>query len=444
MTVSVETLNGLERKVTVSVPSEKIEKEVTLRLRNVAPKAKINGFRPGKVKPTVIRQRFSDSIRQEVARDMVQSTLFEALQTENLVPAGAPEIVPEHVVAGDDFVYSATFEVFPDITVHELTESDEVTLITAQVTDSDLDDMIERLRHQNKEYHDVSRPVKQDDKVSIDFIGFLGDEAFEGGSAEGYELVIGSGSMIPGFEEALLGAEIGKQTQINLTFPEDYGHKPLAGKDARFDVTVNSIKEGRLPEVNEAFAEKFNIKSGDVAALKKEIKENMVRELERRVSSMNRTAAFDKLLEKNKFDVPLVMINQEIENLKHEMYHQLFGHEHSDNEKIPDFPRVLFEDKARHRVQLGLLFSEYVKKHDITVESAHVDAMIEKLSSAYENPDELRDWYAASAERRAEIEALVMEDVVSRRIVESAVCVEKAKTYDQVVNPEKNKEDKGA
>lgn len=439
MSVSVETLNGLERKVTVSVPSEKIEEEVNLRLRNFAPKAKIHGFRAGKVPANVIKQRFSDSIRQEVARDMVQSTLFEALTANNLNPAGSPTVEPEQVELGKDFRYSATFEVYPEIVANELDEGQEVELIRADVTDSDLNNMLDNLRSQNKTWHPVTRAVSTDDKIVMNFTGFLDGTAFDGGSAENYELVIGSGSMIPGFEDGLVGAVIDTPLDINVNFPDDYGHKELAGKKATFNVTVLSIMEGRLPELDAAFAEKFNIKDGDVDTLKKDIKENMVRELERRVSSMNRGIVFDKLLEKNKFDVPAALVDQEIEHLKHEMYHQIFGHDHSDDEKIPDFPRALFEEKARHRVQLGLLFSEYVKKHSIVVEKARVDAMIEKLASAYEDPEELKSWYKESTERRSEIEALVMEDVVSEKILEQAKTIDKKMTYEEVVNPEKNK-----
>lgn len=439
MSVSVETLNGLERKVTVSVPSEKIEEEVNLRLRNFAPKAKIHGFRAGKVPANVIRQRFSDSIRQEVARDMVQSTLYEALKANELNPAGSPTVEPEQVELGKDFRYSATFEVYPEIDANELNEGQELELIQADVTDADLNNMLDNLRAQHKEWNPVSRAVRTDDKVVMNFTGFLGDEEFEGGSAENYELVIGSGSMIPGFEDGLIGAEVDTPLEINVSFPDDYGHKELAGKKATFKVNVLSVMEGRLPELDAAFAEKFNIKDGGVEALKKDIKENMVRELERRVSSMNRGIIFDKLLEKNKFDLPSALVDQEIEHLKHEMYHQIFGHDHSEDEKIPDFPRALFEEKARHRVQLGLLFSEYVKKHSIVVEKARVDAMIEKLASAYEDPEELRSWYKESTERRSEIEALVMEDVVSEKIIEQAKTIQKKMTYEEVVNPEKNK-----
>lgn len=443
MQVSVETLNGLERKVTVLVPSEKIENEVQSRLRNLTPKAKIHGFRAGKVPPHVIKQRYSDSVRQEVARDMVQPTLFEALKKENLMPAGAPEIEPELVAAGQDFKYTAAFEVYPEVHANELDENQEIEIIRAEVTDKDLENMLDNLRSQNKDWQDASRPVATGDKVVIDFKGFLNGEAFDGGSAEGYELIIGSGSMIPGFEDGLIGAEKGKKTEIKVNFPADYGHKELAGKEATFEINVVKVLEGVLPELDAKFAEKFNIKDGGVEALKKDIKENMVRELERRVSSMNRGVVFDKLLEKNTFDLPSVLLDQEIEHLKHEMYHQIFGHDHSDNEKIPDFPRELFEEKARHRVQLGLLFAEYVKKHGIVAEKARVDAMIEKMATAYEDPEELRSWYQDSTERRAEIEALVMEEVVADKILERAKTIEKSMTYDQVVNPEKDKKEKG-
>jgi trigger factor len=426
MAVSVETLNGLERKVTVSVPTEKIEEEVGLRLKSLVPKVKIHGFRPGKVPLNVVKQRYSDGVRQEVARDMVQPTLFEALKENQLVPASAPSVEPGKIESGKDFKYTAVFEIYPEIKINELTKDDKVEIGFSEVNDSDIEKMLESLREQNKEWHEVSRAVKMGDKVLIDFRGFLGDEAFEGGSAENYEVVLGSNSMIPGFEEGIVGAKVDKQITIDVKFPADYGHKDLAGKDAKFEVTVKKVMEGKLPELDDAFAEKFNIKEGGIEALKTDIKSNMARELDRRLSSMNREKIFDKLLEKNTFDVPSALIDQEIEHLKHEMYHRIYGHEHSDNEKIPDFPRALFEEQARRRVKLGLLFSEYVKHHELNVD-----------------PDELKNWYKESKERRAEVEALVMEEVVSEKILESAKTTKKTLSYDQVINP-RTDEEKGA
>jgi len=443
MQVSVETLNGLERKVTVSVPTEKVEEEVSLRLRSLARKAKVDGYRPGKVPLSVVQKRFSDSVRQEVARDMVQSTLFEALKNNELIPAGYPNVEPEQIESGKDFKYTAVFEVFPEFEVNELNQA-EVDVVEAEVKDSDVDDMLEKLREQNKEWHDVSRAVAKGDKAVIDFEGFLADVPFEGGRASDYEIVIGSASMIPGFEEGLIGGEKDKPFDIKVNFPDDYNHKELAGKEATFKISVKQVMEGKLPKLDAVFAEKFNIKEGGVDALKKDIKENMVRELERKLSSMNREKIFDKLLEKNKFDLPISMVDQEIEHLKHEMFHRLFGQEHKENEQIPDFPRALFEDQAKRRVQLGLLFSEYVKKHELVAGKERVDAMIEKFASAYETPEELRAWYQGNKERLAEIEALVMEELVSEKIIEDAKVTHKKMKYDAVMNPKKDNAEKGA
>jgi len=440
MQVSVETLEGLERKVIVSVPTEKVEEEVGLRLKNLARKVKMDGFRPGKVPFSLVLKRYSDSVREEVARDMVQSTLYEALKNNELTPAGAPFIEPLEVVAGKDFKYSALFEIYPKITIKELNKA-KVDIVHASVKDTDLTTMIEQLREQNKDWKDVSRAVAKGDKIVIDFEGFLNDKPFDGGTAKDYELDVGSGSMIPGFEDGLVGAQIDKPFDLKIKFPEDYGHQELAGKDTVFKVTVKSVKEGQLPELNEAFAAKFNIKEGGMDALKKDIKQNMERELERRVGSMNRENTFDKLLEINKFDLPKALIDQEIENLKHEMYHRVFGHEHSDNEKIPDFPRNLFEENATRRVHLGLLFAEYVKMHELVVDNSRVDGMIEKFATAYEKPDELRSWYKGNKERLAEIEALVLEEMVAEQILKDATEVKKTLDYQAVMNPKKDQED---
>ncbi len=442
MQVSVETLKGLERKVTVSVPTEKVEEEVSLRLKNLARKVKVDGFRPGKVPQHVVDSRYSDSVREEVAREMVQSTLFEALQKNELIPAGFPTVEPEQIEKGKDFKYTATFEILPVFEIAELNQA-PVELTKSEVTDKDVKDMLDKLREQNKEWHEVSHAVKKGDKVVIDFEGFLDGTPFDGGTAQGHELVIGSGAMIPGFEDGIIGGKKDKPFDINVKFPEDYGHKELAGKETTFKITIQKVLSGKLPELDDEFAIKFNIKKGGVDALTKDIKENMTRELERRVSMMNREKLFDKLMEVNTIDLPLALIDKEIEHLKHDMYHRLFGHEHHENEQIPDFPRELFEEQAKRRVHLGLLFSEYVKKHNIVADKDKVNAMIEKFASAYESPDELRNWYQSSKEHMAEIEALVMEDMVADKISADAKLKYKTMDYDSVMNPKKGTENKG-
>lgn len=435
MSVSVETLNGLERKITVLVPTDQIEEEVGSRLKQLATKVKVHGFRPGKVPMNVVKQRYATSVREEVAKDMVQSTLYDALKSHELVPAGTPFVEPEELALGKDFKYTATFEVYPAITIVEL-DNDKLELVNATVTAADVTKMLDNLLDQNKEWHEVTRAVAKDDKVIIDFEGFVDDKPFEGGKASDYELILGSGSMIPGFEDSIIGLQKDKPTDIHVKFPADYNHADLAGKDTRFTITVKKIMEGKRPPLDDAFAAKFNITEGGVEALRKDIEENMTRELERRVSAMNREKIFDKLLEKNIFDIPKALIEQEIGHLKHEMYHRIFGHEHSEHEKIPDFPRELFVDQATRRVRLGLLFTEYVKKHQIAAEKARVDAMIEKFAGAYENPDELRQWYQSSKERLAEIEALVLEEMVADKIMSTAKVTHQSKSYDEVIHPQ--------
>lgn len=442
MQVSVETLKGLERKVTVSVPKEKVEEEVSLRLRNLARKVKIDGFRPGKVPFHVVVNRYSDSVRHEVARDMVQSTLFAAMQEHNLSPAGYPAVDILEVEKDKDFRYAAVVEIMPKFEISELNQA-PVELVKSSVSDKDVTEMLDKLREQHKEYHDVTRAVKKGDKVTFDFEGFLDGTPFEGGAANNHELVIGSGAMIPGFEEGIIGGKKDKPFEIKVTFPANYGHEPLAGKEATFKITIHAIQEGKLPELDDAFAVKFNIKEGGVEALTNDIKENMIRELERRVSVLNKEKLFDKLLEVNIIDLPNALIEDEIGHLKHEMYHRIFGHEHKENEQIPDFPRELFEEQAKRRVHLGLLFSEYVKKHQIVADSARVDATIQKLASAYEYPEELLNWYKGDKERLAEIEAMVIEEMVAEKIAEDAKLKYKNKDYDSVMNPKADTEKKG-
>lgn len=442
MQVSVETLNGLERKVTVSVPTEQVEEEVGLRLRNLARKVKVDGFRPGKVPMQEVKKRFSDSVREEVAREMVQTTLYDALKKNELVPAGSPFVEPESIEQGKDFTYTATFEVFPQIQIKEI-DGAEIEITSSKVNESDVDDMIEKLREQAKGWESVQRKAANGDKVKIDFKGFINDEPFAGGEANDYELILGSNSMIPGFESGIVGGELNKPFDITVNFPADYGHNELAGKDARFTITIKDVMEGKLPELDDAFAQKFNIEKGGIEALRKDIRENMDRELERRVSAMNREHIFNKLMEANSIDLPKALVDNEIENLKHDMYHRLFGHEHHDNEKIPDFPRALFEDQARKRVHLGLLFAEYVKAHEIIADEERVDAMIEKFANAYENPNELREWYRGNSERRSEVESLVTEEMVAEKISAAAKLINKEMSYNEVMNPKKDKENEG-
>ena len=434
MAVAIESLSGLKRKMTISVPAAEFTKEFDSRIKKMATKAKIDGFRPGKVPMNVVKQRYSFAITREVAQELIQSSLYKALNEHSLVPVASPEIEPLEMALGQDFSYHATFEVFPSFEVNEL-NGEKVELVSSEVEAKDVDIMINNLREKNKVWEEVARAAKTGDKLIIDFEGFVNDVPFEGGKAEGFEVIIGSGSMIPGFEDGLIGLKADKSKDLELSFPAEYGHADLAGKEARFHVTAHKVMHGVLPEVNDDFAKLFNVKEGGVDALRADIKENMTRELTRRVSAVNRESIFDKLLEINSFEIPEALIEQEIQHLKHEMYHQVFGHEHHADEKIPDFPRSLFEAKATRRVHLGLLFSEYVKKHNIEVDAGRVDAMIEMFAGAYEHPGQVRDWYRSNKDRMAEIEALVMEELVADQIVLTATISSKSQSYADTMHP---------
>lgn len=436
MQVSVETLEGLERKLTVLLPAEKLDGEVDVRIKKLARTAKMNGFRPGKAPMSEVVKRYADDVRLDAAKELVQSSLYEAISSQELTPAGYPNIDLLEIGAGKDLKYTAHFEVYPAIEVQEL-DNEEIEIVHSEVKAADIDKMIEDLRKQNQNFVPVERAVAEGDRVTFDFEGFVDGEAFEGGSAEDYVLVIGSKSMIPGFETGMIGAKIGEPCEVNVTFPVDYNHAPLAGKEAVFKITVNAIEEGQLPELDDEFVVKFGIKEGGIEALKKDIKDNMTRMLERQVSSMNRETVFSKLLEKNTITLPKALVEDEIADLKHEMFHRIFGAKHTENEKIPDFPRELFEEQAKRRVQLGLVFSEYVKKHEMVVDKARIDAMIDKMSGAYEDADELRKHYYSNKRQMEQLEALVMEEMVAEKILSTMNVKEKAMDYDSVVNPKK-------
>jgi trigger factor len=441
MQVSVETTQGLKRKLTIELPAEQFEEQVTSRLKDLARKVRLDGFRVGKVPMHVVKKRFSSSVRADVAQELMQKTLFDAMKDNNINPAGQPFVEPEQFEEGKDFKYVATVEVYPEIAIVELDKA-EVEQVQAKVESTDVDDMMEKLREQHKSWDEVDRKVKSGDKVFINFEGFVDEQVFDGGKADDFELVIGSGNMIPGFEEGITGKDKDKEFDLEVSFPEDYGKKDLAGKAAVFKITVNKIQEGTLPELDDDFSEKFNIKEGGIEALKKDIKENMERELERKVNSLNKENIFDSLLEKNSFELPDALIDREIEHLKEDMYQRVFGNQKVDKTKLPELPRDMFEEQAKRRVKLGLLVAEYISKHELKSDDKRVEQTIEKIASAYERPKELKEWYLTNKERRAEIEAIVLEEQVAERVLADAAVVDKVMDYTSVMNPETNQTDK--
>lgn len=442
MQVSVETLNGLERKVTISIPAEEVQKEIKQRLQAFKHKLKVPGFRPGKVPESLIKSRYLDNLHYEVSQELIKSTYPDALRESQLKPAGYPSIEPKALEENKEFVYTIAFEIYPEIKINE-PEGVEVELIKADVSDSDRDALIDKLRAQNKIWQAVTRPIAEGDKVIMDFVGKINKEAFEGGAAQRYELIIGSNLMIPGFEKALIGGKIGEPFDIKVTFPKDYQNEGLAGKKATFTITVHEIQEGTLPGLDDEFAAQFDVKEGGVEAFKKDIEQTMKRELEDRVSQLNRERIFSKFLEKNPFDVPASLVDNEIDRLNHEMYHRISGKEHHENEKIPRFPRELFEQQALHNVRLGLLLAEYVNHHQFVPDEERIKAKIEKVLTAYQDPESMRRWYKKGEAGYTNIEATVIQDMIAQKLLEKVKQVKKKMTYEEIMNPKQPMAEKG-
>src|SRR3989338_8714419 len=346
MQVSVENTSALERRMTIGVPAARIETEVDKRLQQTARKAKIPGFRPGKVPMSVIRQRYEEAARQEALGDLIQSTFYEAVVEQKLNPAGAPAVEPKSFEKGKDLEYVATFEVFPEFTVGGF-ESIAIERLQADVADADVDNMLEILRKQNTRFEAAERAAENGDQLNIDFVGKIDGEAFAGGSAKGTQLVLGSGRMIPGFEDALVGAKAGEERVINPTFPADYQNLDLAGKTAEFTVTVNSIAAPQLPELNDDFFALFGVKEGGLEGFRAEVRKNMERELRQAIKSKVKNQVMDGLLAANPIEVPKALISNEVNRLRVQAVQQFGG-----NLKPEQLPAELFEEQAKRRVVL--------------------------------------------------------------------------------------------
>lgn len=431
MQVSVETTNGLERKLKVAVEEERIAKAVDQRLNEMTRTVKVNGFRKGKVPLKVIKQQYGKQVRQDVINEVLQSTFYEALGQEKLRPAGTPNFDLGEV-ADSGIEYTATFEIYPEVQVADLS-GEKIEKPVAEITDTDIDEMIENVRGQNKEWVEVSREAKEGDQVNIDFVGSIDGVAFPGGEAKGVALELGSGRMIKGFEEGLVGVKSGSDLTLEVTFPDDYHANDLAGKTAQFATHVNSVTEAKLPEINDDFAKKLGIKDPSVANLRQEIKESMQRELDGRLNNNLKTAVMDKLIEAHQFDIPAALIENESYALMQQMAQNLQqqGMSPQDLKMEP----AMFHDQALRRVKLGLIMAEIVHKESIQADSDKVRAMVEKIAAPYEHPEQVVSWYYSDKKRLAEIESMVMEEQIVDWVMNQAQVVDKSMTFKELMNP---------
>ncbi|CAM3308856.1 trigger factor [Pseudomonas plecoglossicida] len=429
MQVSVENTSALERRMTIAVPAERVENEVNKRLQQTAKRAKVAGFRPGKVPMSVIRQRFEADARQEAFGDLVQASFYEAIVEQKLNPAGAPAVEPKSFEKGKDLEFVAVFEVFPEFTVAGL-ESINVERLSAEVADADLDNMLEVLRKQNVRFEAVERAAEKDDQVNIDFVGKIDGEAFAGGSAQGTQLVLGSGRMIPGFEDGLVGAKAGEERVVNVTFPEDYQNLDLAGKAAEFTITVNSVSAPQLPELNEEFFAQFGIKESTLEGFRTEVRKNMERELRQAIKTKVKNQVMDGLLAANPIEVPKALLENEVNRLRVQAVQQFGG-----NIKPEQLPAELFEEQAKRRVVLGLIVAEVVKQFELKPDDAKVREMIEEMASAYQEPEQVIAWYYKNDQQLNEVRSVVLEEQVVDTVLQKATVTDKSVSYEDAVKP---------
>lgn len=426
MQVSVEAGEGLERKLTIQVPAETVEMEVNNRLNSIKNTVKMDGFRPGKVPLKVVKQKYSGTVLQEVAGELMQSSFREALTQENLNPAGDPVIHAEDLVLGQVMEYTATFEVYPEVALSPISDL-AIEKIEAAVEAGDVDKMIDILRKQKMDWKEVDRASADGDRVSIDFVGTVDGEKFDGGSANDMPMVLGAGQMIPGFEEKLTGLKASDETTFKVPFPEDYAAKELAGKEAEFAVTVKKVEEPKLPEIDEEFAKAFGVESGDTEQLLSDIKANMERELGRKLRSLLKANVMDALVAANPLDVPAAVVAQEAETLKKQTEIQTPG---------STLTVDAFMDDAKRRVQLGLILAEVAKASSLNIDADMIKARIEEMAQDYDDPDEFVRYYMGNQELLSGVQTLVMEDKVVDWIVDQAAVSAKNSSFDEVMNPE--------
>jgi len=431
MQVSVESNEGLERRMTVELPAEKVGKAMEKRLKEIARTARLDGFRPGKVPMSVVRKRFGGQVQQEVFGDLVQSSYFEALANEQLKPAGKPAIEPMDKAPEEGMGYVAVFEVMPEIELAAFS-SIVINRPAAQVTDDDVNAMVEKLRKQRTTWNEVNREAREGDQANIDFKGFIDGEAFDGGTAEGVPLVLGSGSMIPGFEDGLIGAKGGDERTLKVTFPEDYRVDTLAGKEASFEVKVHSVSEPVLPEIDEEFAKAYGVAEGGVDALYQEIRANMERELADKIRSELKEQAMDALLEVNSIDVPKALVSQEAQALQQQTKDNMAQ---GGQTSSLDLPLDLFEEQAKRRVMLGLLISEVVKANAINIDQERVREKVDQFAQSYEAPQEVIDYYYSDPKNLAPVENVVLEDQVVDWVLEQATVEDVESGFEQIMSP---------
>ena len=432
MQVSIESSTGLERQLKIGIPADKIDQEVTARLQKATKTVSIKGFRKGKVPLKVVKQHYGRGVRQEVVGEIVNSSFYEAIQKEELRPVGQPRIDDIKDAEGQDLEYLAIFEVYPEVELADLKKV-KVSRPVADVTAADVEKMIGVLRDQQASFDVAEKAAEEGDRVNIDFVGTHKKEEFAGGSAEGQDLVLGSNSMIPGFEDGIVGLSAGDETVLKLKFPKDYHSEDLKGKAVQFAVKVNSVSVKQLPEMDDEFFKLYGVESGGEEKFREDIEANMERELRNAIRTKIKNRVMDQLFKLNTVEVPDALVANEINTLKQQMVQQFGGGQQIDLSMLPD---DMFKEKAERRAALGVIVSEVVKIEELSPDEGKVRERVDEIASTYEQPQEVVDYYYSNPELLSSVEAVVLEDQVTELVLSKAKVKDEAQPYDEVVKPD--------
>jgi trigger factor len=430
--VSVESTQGLERRLKVEVPAERVESEIDKRLKDMSRRAKIKGFRPGKAPLKVVRQQFGEQVREDVVAEMLRSSWVEAVTEKQLRPVGNPRIESHNASRGQGLSFTAVFEVFPEIELKGH-EGIQVEQPVAEIASSDVDDMLDKLRAQRGHWHAAEHEARTGDRITIDFEGTIDGEPFKGGAGKGVQVLLGEGRMLKDFENGLLGMSAGEERSIEVDFPADYGAEDVAGKHAVFTVTAHKVEAPHLPELDEDFCRSFGVEEGGIERLRAEVEENMREEARQRVRDLVKRQVLDKLVAANTFEIPAALLEQEIQSLREDMARRMSPGAQPGTLQLP--PREPFEAPAKFRVAVGLLIGELVRTQQIRVDARRVDEKLQQIGEGYGDAEAVVKIYRSNPDLMSQVETAVLEEQVVDWLLARAEVTEKPIPFSALMNP---------